>query len=63
MANKRTVDPTAAEPSARIIGLRVTRRQLEQIADLCEARNVKRSKLLRDLLQQAWEIEMQPEPF
>jgi hypothetical protein len=32
MANKRTVDPTASEASAHIIGLRVTSSQLEQIA-------------------------------
>ena len=42
MANKRTVDPDATEASIRIIGLRVTQKQLGQIADLCAWRGVKR---------------------
>lgn len=58
MANKRTVDPTASEASAHIIGLRVTTQQLEQIALLCKARNVKRSQLFRDLLRNALEQEL-----
>lgn len=55
MANKRTVDPDAQEASVRIIGLRVTPKQLQQIADLCEKRGVKRSRLFRDLLREAHE--------
>ena len=55
MANKRTVDPDAQEASVRIIGLRVTPTQLQQIADLCEKRGVKRSRLFRDLLREAHE--------
>lgn len=58
MANKRTVDPTASEASAHIIGLRVTTAQLEQIAILCKARNVRRSQLFRDLLRTAMEQEL-----
>ena len=58
MANKRTVDPTAPEASAHIIGLRVTTQQLEQIALLCKARNVRRSQLFRDLLRTALEQEL-----
>lgn len=63
MANKRTVDPTATEASVRIVGLRVTTKQLGQIADLCEVRGVRRSKLFRDLLAEAWTRETSPEPF
>jgi|688.fasta_scaffold2566177_1 hypothetical protein len=64
MANKRTVDPDAAEASIRIIGMRVTSKQMEQIRELCERRNVKRSRLFRDLLREAWYRECrEPEPF
>jgi hypothetical protein len=63
MANKRTVDPTAEEASTQIIGIRVTAKQLTQIAELCEARGVKRSTLLRDLVRNAYNIEFGPEPF
>jgi hypothetical protein len=58
MANKRTVDPTASEASAHIIGLRVTPSQLEQIAFLCKQRNTKRSQLFRDLIRQELEAEL-----
>ena len=63
MANKKTVDPDAQEASVRIIGLRVTDKQLKQIEDLCQRRGVKRSKLFRDLLVQTWHHEFDPEPF
>jgi hypothetical protein len=63
MPNKRTVDPDSAEASVRIIGLRVTEKQLKQIADLCESRGVKRSRLFRDLLVEAWNRDQQTEPF
>lgn len=63
MANKRTVDPTAEEASSRIIGLRVTESQVKQIAELCEARGVKRSALLRELVRNAYQFEFTPEPF
>jgi len=67
MANKRTVDPTAEEVSTQIIGIRVTAKQLSQIAELCEAKGVKRSTLLRDLVRNAYEWEFRPdanvEPF
>jgi metal-responsive CopG/Arc/MetJ family transcriptional regulator len=53
MANKRTVDPSASEASAKIIGIRVTETQLAQIATLCEQRGVRRSQLIRDLVRQA----------
>lgn len=55
MANKRTVDPTGEQASVRIIGLRVTEKQLFQITELCKAKNIKRSKLFRELLQNEWE--------
>jgi hypothetical protein len=63
MPNKRTVDPDSAEASVRIIGLRVTEKQLKQIADLCESRGVKRSRLFRDLLIEAWNRDQIEEPF
>jgi hypothetical protein len=63
MPNKRTVDPDSAEASVRIIGLRVTEKQLKQIADLCESRGVKRSRLFRDLLVEAWNRDQIQEPF
>jgi len=55
VANKRTVDPTGEQASVRIIGLRVTEKQLFQITELCKAKNIKRSKLFRELLQNEWE--------
>ncbi len=55
MANRRTVDPTAAEASTRIIGIRVTDTQLAQIAELCTAKNMKRSQLIRTLVREAVE--------
>lgn len=58
MANKRTVDPTASEASAHIIGLRVTPTQLQHIALLCKQRGVKRSQLFRDLVRVAMEEEL-----
>jgi hypothetical protein len=63
MPNKRTVDPDANEASVRIIGLRVTEKQLKQISDLCESRGVKRSRLFRDLLIEAWNRDQIEEPF
>lgn len=54
MANKRTVDPTAAEASSQIVGLRVTKSQLEQIRQLCEARGIARSELLRELVRKEY---------
>ena len=54
MPNKRTVDPTGEEASVRIIGLRVTEKQLQQIADLCQTKNMKRSKLFREMLTDEW---------
>jgi hypothetical protein len=63
MPNKRTVDPDSAEASVRIVGLRVTEKQLKQIADLCESRGVKRSRLFRDLLVEAWNRDQVQEPF
>jgi predicted component of type VI protein secretion system len=55
MPNKRTVDPTGEQASIRIIGLRVTEKQLFQISELCKTKNIKRSRLFRDLLQNEWE--------
>ena len=63
MANKRTVDPNAEEASSQIIGIRVTAKQIQQIEALCEARGVKRSTLLRDLVRNAYNSEFSPEPF
>lgn len=63
MANKRTVDPTASEASARIIGLRVTETQVKQIAELCEKHGVKRSVLIRDLIRHAYNEAFMPEDF
>jgi hypothetical protein len=58
MANKRTVDPEASEASTHIIGIRVTPKQLEEIALLCRQRGVKRSQLFRDLVRVAVEQEL-----
>lgn len=55
MPNKRTVDPTASEASAHIIGIRVTPSQLQAINNLAMERGVKRSQLLRDLVRSAVE--------
>jgi len=63
MANKRTVDPTASEASSQIIGLRVTATQLKQIQELCEAKGMKRSGLLRHLVRVSYDNEFSPEPF
>lgn len=63
MANKRTVDPTASEASSHIVGIRMTARQIQQIAELCERRGVARSTLIRDLVRQAHDLEFSPDPF
>ena len=63
MANKRTVDPSASEASSHIVGIRMTTRQLAEIAELCEARGVKRSTLIRDLVRHAYIVEFSPEDF
>lgn len=61
MPNRRTVDPDGAAASVRTITLRVTEKQLTQMATLCSSRGIRRSRLLRQLVQEAWEKE--PEPF
>lgn len=63
MANKRTVDPTASEASTKIVGIRMTDSQMTQIEQLCAARGVKRSTLIRDLVRVAFDNEFSPEPF
>jgi metal-responsive CopG/Arc/MetJ family transcriptional regulator len=63
MANKRTVDPTGSEASSQIVGIRLTNTQLQQIATMCEQRKVSRSELIRQLINQAWLLDQQPEPF
>jgi metal-responsive CopG/Arc/MetJ family transcriptional regulator len=63
MANKRTVDPTGSEASSQIVGIRLTNTQLQQIATMCEQRQVSRSELIRQLIHQAWLLDQQPEPF
>lgn len=63
MANKRTVDPTASEASSKIVGLRITATQAQQIEELCAKRGVKRSELLRRLVREAYNAEFMPDPF
>lgn len=55
MANKRTVDPTATEASSKIVGVRVTESQMNQIRLLCELRNIGRSQLMRELVREAYD--------
>lgn len=63
MANKRTVDPTGEEASTRIVGIRFTERQLQQIEELCAVRQMSRSELIRQLINNAWQISADPAPF
>lgn len=63
MANKRTVDPDSLEPSIKIVGLRLTARQLQHVAELCELRECSRSELFRRLLNEAAYNMLQPSPF
>jgi hypothetical protein len=41
----------------------MTTRQLAEIAELCAARGVKRSTLIRDLVRHAYIVEFSPEDF
>lgn len=63
MANKRTVDPSGEVASSKIVGIRMTDRQIQQITELCERRGIKRSQLIRDLVRHAHDHEFRPEPF
>ena len=63
MANKRTVDPTAEFASSRVVGIRVTTRQIEQLSELAQANSCSRSTLIRRLIQMAYDAHKQPEPF
>ena len=63
MANKRTVDPEALAPSVKIIGIRVTEKQLGMIAELCDLKQCSRSELFRRLLNFEHDLVMRPEPF
>lgn len=63
MANHRTVDPTAESASNRVIGIRIIDRQVEQLDELAKNRNISRSQLIRQLIQDAWTADQQPEPF
>lgn len=63
MANKRSVDPDALEPSVKIVGIRVTQKQLGMIAELCEVNNCSRSELFRRMLNFEHAQMQEPEPF
>ena len=63
MANKRTVDPDALEASVKIVGLRLTSKQLEHIEMLCEHEQCSRSELFRRLLNREAHKAMEPQPF
>jgi len=63
MANHRTVDPTAEHASNRVIGIRIIDRQVEQLDEMAKNRGIGRSQLIRQLIQDAWTADQQPEPF
>jgi metal-responsive CopG/Arc/MetJ family transcriptional regulator len=63
MANHRTVDPTAEYASNRVIGIRIIDRQVEQLDEMAKNRGISRSQLIRQLIQDAWTADQQPEPF
>jgi hypothetical protein len=63
MANKRTVDPDSLEPSVKIVGLRLTSKQLQYIEMLCEQEKCSRSELFRRLLNREAYKAMEPQPF
>ncbi len=63
MANKRTVDPTGEFASSKIIGIRMTEKQISQLDEVCKVRGQKRSQVLRDLIRKAHDFECNPEPF
>jgi hypothetical protein len=52
MPAKRTVDPMGEEASSKMIALRMTSQQMEQVAVLCQKYECSRSALFRRLLQQ-----------
>ena len=52
MPAKRTVDPTGKDRSTKMIALRMTAQQMEQVAVLCQKYECSRSALFRRLLQQ-----------
>ncbi len=60
MAAKRTVDPQGESISTRFLGVRVTARQMQQIETLCTVREVSKSVLLRQLVQEAHDNVKEP---
>jgi hypothetical protein len=60
MAAKRTVDPNGEAVSTRFLGVRVTARQMQQIETLCLVREVSKSVLLRQLVQEACDNVQEP---
>jgi hypothetical protein len=60
MAAKRTVDPQGESISTRFLGVRVTARQMQQIETLCLVREVSKSVLLRQLVQEAMDNVKEP---
>lgn len=50
MPAKRTVDPTGEQASSKMIALRMTAQQMEQVAVLCQKYECSRSTLFRHLL-------------
>lgn len=63
MPNKRTVDPSGADASAKIVGIRMTEKQIQELADICEKRGQRRSQVVRDLIRREYEAWFAPEPF
>jgi hypothetical protein len=50
MPARRTVDPTGEQASSKMIALRMTAQQMEQVAVLCQKYECSRSTLFRHLL-------------
>lgn len=63
MANKKTVDPTGTDPSVKVVGIRVTAKQMEMLDELCSLKECSRSELFRRLLNFEFDRMIAPEPF
>lgn len=63
MANKKTVDPTGTDPSVKVVGIRLTAKQVEMLDELASLKECSRSEVFRRLLEFEYASRLQPEPF
>ena len=63
MANKKTVDPTGTDPSVKVVGIRLTAKQVEMLDELASLKECSRSEVFRRLLNFEFDRMISPEPF